>query len=90
VRYLGRRRPRYRRRFLTHTRTCQRQLQLLEVPAVLGQPLNDKECWDLLLRGLSLKGAQETIATHDGREAAILSAKTIFRSFGVLNPRADP
>lgn len=68
----SRRQPRYRARFLTHTRNL--RPRLLELSGQLELPL-DKEphfhsAWATLFRGLCLKSASEIDATPDAQERA--------------------
>lgn len=73
----SRRAPRYRRRFLTHTRTSLRQLQALVQAGQLGQiPFSS---WETLFRGLCLKSAQEHDASPDAKIAASLAGRRVIR-----------
>lgn len=71
----SRRAPRYRRRFLTHTRTSLLQLQLLCVAQ--GLEKSPICTWETLFHGLCLKSAQEVDASPEGTTEATGLAKQL-------------
>lgn len=80
----SRRSPRYRARFLTHTRMFLPQLQaLLDEHQAHGYRLDDSWSFSLLCRGLCLKSAQEVGASLEGRTDAAHLSTGIFVTSGV-------
>jgi hypothetical protein len=65
----SRRQRRYRRRFLTLTRTFLPHLRRLEQPQQVDP--ESFSSWEILCHGLCLKSAQEVAASPDGIRRAI-------------------
>ena len=76
------RQPRYRRRFLTLTRTCRPQLQRLVSEPQLPHVEEERSQWAALFHGLCLKSAQEVGATQDGQRQAATRFQWTLRSRG--------
>lgn len=64
------RQPRYRRRFLTRTRTEIQHLGRVRDLLLQDREANRYSTWEILRHGLCLKSAQETFASPDAIDRA--------------------